>query len=85
MLTSDQKNKINEIVQEFKEAADFYRMEYSEDLMMMFRDFGCMLLLEGGADVEGKPEFINLFEYQKRLKGTVKRQLMTVSGEMAGL
>ena len=85
MLTSDQKNKINEIVQEFKEAADFYRMEYSEDLMMMFRDFGCMLLLEGGADVEGKPEFINLFEHQKRLKGTVKRQLMTVSGEMAGL
>ena len=85
MLASDQKNKINGIVQEFKEAADFYRMEYSEDLMMMFRDFGCMLLLEGGADVEGKQEFINLFEHQKRLKGTVKRQLMTVSGEMAGL
>lgn len=33
MLTSDQNRKINEIVEEFKEAADFYRMEYSEDLM----------------------------------------------------
>ena len=29
MLTSDQNRKINEIVEEFKEAADFYRMEYS--------------------------------------------------------
>ena len=29
MLTSDQKIKINEKVQGFKEAADFYRMEYS--------------------------------------------------------
>lgn len=46
MLTSDQNRKINEIVEEFKEAADFYRMEYSEDLMGMFRDFGCMLLLK---------------------------------------
>ena len=46
MLTSDQNRKINEIVEEFKEAADFYRMEYSEDLMGMFRDFGCMLLFK---------------------------------------
>ncbi len=44
MLTSDQKIKINEKVQGFKEAADFYRMEYSQDLMGMFREFGCMLL-----------------------------------------
>ena len=50
MLTSDQNRKINEIVEEFKEAADFYRMEYSEDLMGMFRDFGCMLLLKCKVD-----------------------------------
>ena len=54
MLTSDQNRKINEIVEEFKEAADFYRMEYSEDLMGMFRDFGCMLLLKCKVDTEGK-------------------------------
>ena len=56
MLTSDQNRKINEIVEEFKEAADFYRMEYSEDLMGMFRDFGCMLLLKCKVDTEGKAD-----------------------------
>ena len=43
MLTSNQKMKINEKVQGFKEAADFYRMEYSQDLMGC-SGFGCMLL-----------------------------------------
>lgn len=40
MLTSDQNRKINEIVEEFKEAADFYRMEYSEDLWGCFGILG---------------------------------------------
>ena len=52
MLTSDQKIKINEKVQGFKEAADFYRMEYSQDLMGMFREFGCMLLEACGINAE---------------------------------
>ena len=55
MLTSDQKIKINEKVQGFKEAADFYRMEYSQDLMGMFREFGCMLLEACGINAEDDP------------------------------
>lgn len=85
MLTSDQNRKINEIVEEFKEAADFYRMEYSEDLMGMFRDFGCMLLLKCKVDTEGKADLERLLEGRHKLKGTVKRQLMTVSEELAQL
>ena len=85
MLTSDQNRKINEIVEEFKEAADFYRMEYSEDLMGMFRDFGCMLLLKWKVDTEGKADLERLLEGRHKLKGTVKRQLMTVSEELAQL
>ena len=85
MLTSDQNRKINEIVEEFKEAADFYRMEYSEDLMGMFRDFGCMLLLKCKVDTEGKEDLERLLEGRHKLKGTVKRQLMTVSEELAQL
>ena len=72
MLTSDQNRKINEIVEEFKEAADFYRMEYSEDLMGMFRDFGCMLLLKCKVDTEGKADLERLLEGRHKLKGTVK-------------
>lgn len=85
MLTSDQNRKINEIVEEFKEAADFYRMEYSEDLMGMFRDFGCMLLLKCKVDTEGKADLERLLEGRHKLKGTVKRQLMTVSEELVQL
>ena len=85
MLTSDQNRKINEIVEEFKEAADFYRMEYSEDLMGMFRDFGCMLLLKCKVDTEGKADLERLLEGRHKLKGTVKRQLMTVAEELAQL
>ena len=89
MLTSDQKNKIDEIVQEFREAADFYRMEYSQDLMGLFRDFGCMLLEVCGADPEGDmeddPQMRQLFGYRQTLRGTVKRQLTAVSEELAGL
>ena len=85
MLTSEQKNKINEIVQEFKKAADFYRMEYSEDLMGMFRDFGCMLLEACGINAEGDPEIKQLFGYRQVLRGTVKRQLTVIAEELAGL
>ncbi len=85
MLTSDQKMKINEIVQEFKEAADFYRMEYSEDLMGLFRDLGCMLLEAGGTDLEEDPKIKQLFEYRQPLKGTVNRQLTAISAEMTRL
>ncbi len=89
MLTSDQKMKINEIVQEFREAADFYRMEYSQDLMGLFREFGCMLLEAWGInaeeDLEEKPEMKQLFGYRQTLRGTVKRQLTAVSEELAGL
>ncbi len=85
MLTSDQKMKINEIVQEFKEAADFYRMEYSEDLMGLFRDLGCMLLEAGGMDLEEDPKIKQLFEYRQPLKGTVNRQLTAISAEMTRL
>ena len=57
MLTSDQKIKINEKVQGFKEAADFYRMEYSQDLMGMFREFGCMLLEACGINAGKAPAY----------------------------
>lgn len=73
MLTSEQKNKINEIVQEFKEAADFYRMEYSEDLMGMFRDFGCMLLEECAVKKKEDPMMKRLLGYRQLLRGTVNR------------
>ena len=85
MLTSDQKIKINEKVQGFKEAADFYRMEYSQDLMGMFRDFGCMLLEACGINAEGDPEIKQLFGYRQVLRGTVKRQLTVIAEELAGL
>ena len=83
MLTSEQKNKINEIVQEFKEAADFYRMEYSEDLMGMFRDFGCMLLEECAVKKKEDPMMKRLLGYRQLLRGTVNRQLMAVSAELS--
>ena len=66
MLTSDQKIKINEKVQGFKEAADFYRMEYSQDLMGMFREFGCMLLEACGINAEDDLEIKQLFAGAKR-------------------
>ena len=53
MLTSDQNRKINEIVEEFKEAADFYRMEYSEDLMGMFRNTPYGVFRRPYGDVSG--------------------------------
>ena len=68
MLTSDQKIKINEKVQGFKEAADFYRMEYSQDLMGMFREFGCMLLEACGINAEDDPEIKQLFGYRQVLR-----------------
>ena len=85
MLTSDQKIKINEKVQGFKEAADFYRMEYSQDLMGMFREFGCMLLEACGINAEDDPEIKQLFGYRQVLRGTVKRQLTVIAEELAGL
>ena len=85
MLTSDQKIKINEMVQGFKEAADFYRMEYSQDLMGMFREFGCMLLEACGINAEDDPEIKQLFGYRQVLRGTVKRQLTVIAEELAVL
>ena len=85
MLTSDQKIKINEKVQGFKEAADFYRMEYSQDLMGMFREFGCMLLEACGINAEDDLEIKQLFGYRQVLRGTVKRQLTVIAEELAGL
>ena len=85
MLTSDQKIKINENVQGFKEAADFYRMEYSQDLMGMFREFGCMLLEACGINAEDDLEIKQLFGYRQVLRGTVKRQLTVIAEELAGL
>ena len=85
MLTSDQKIKINEKVQGFKEAADFYRMEYSQDLMGMFREFGCMMLEACGINAEDDPEIKQLFGYRQVLRGTVKRQLTVIAEELAGL
>ena len=82
MLTSDQKIKINEKVQGFKEAADFYRMEYSQDLMGMFREFGCMLLEACGINAEDDPEIKQLFGYRQVLRGTVKRQLTVIAEEL---
>ena len=83
MLTSDQNRKINEIVEEFKEAADFYRMEYSEDLMGMFRDFGCMLLKP--VDTEKGGSKAAFWVPNQVLKGTVKRQLTVISEEQPQL
>ena len=53
--------------------------------MGMFRDFGCMLLLKCKVDTEGKADLERLLEGRHKLKGTVKRQLMTVSEELAQL
>lgn len=60
-------------------------MEYSEDLMGMFRDFGCMLLLSVMDVQKERRIWSSLLEGRHKLKGTVKRQLMTVSEELAQL
>ena len=78
MLTSDQNRKINEIVEEFKEAADFYRMEYSEDLMGMFRDFGCMLLLKCKVDTEGKADWIGFWSVTVGIRGLVLKEVIFI-------
>ena len=49
MMKTEQKEKEKEkekdkIVQEFKTIIDFYRMEYSDDLLALFNEFGCLLL-----------------------------------------
>jgi hypothetical protein len=60
-------------------------MEYSQDLMGMFREFGCMLLEACGINAEGDPEIKQLFGYRQVLRGTVKRQLTVIAEELAGL
>lgn len=42
-----------------------------------------MLLLKCKVDTEGKADLERLLEGRHKLKGTVKRQLMTVSEELA--
>lgn len=46
----------SDILQEFKTVIEFYRMEYSEDLLTLFNEFGYLLLCALAAEREGEKE-----------------------------
>ena len=87
MKNTELKEQYSEkIIQEFRIVLDFYRMEYADDPVALFHEFGCLLIQESGEKNGAYTDFAPLASYEYRItKNSVRKPLLQVVDDVKEL